>query len=205
MAGDVIFWFGEYYRSKGDSAKAREYFNSLLQKYPSGALAGEAMYQLALIMADEGKPDEAAALFEKLAATFPGSESGRAALRKMARMKKDAGDFSAAIGYYRKVLTPENTEMNAQIQYEIAEACEAQGDLRRAAEEYLKVPYLYGKGAFWSVKAQMKCAQAFERLGSFDEARKVYEKLVNMGISESDLARKRLEWIKWRSDKDAGR
>ena len=91
--------------------------------------------------------------------------------------------------------------MNAQIQYEIAEALEEKGDIRKAVEEYLKVPRLYSKGRFWSLRAELRCAQLFERLEEPAEAKKLYQKLAEMDVEESVLAKKRLEWINWRGRK----
>ena len=129
---------------------------------------------------------------------FPDSESTINAYRKIANFKKDAKDLDGAIGYLRKALGTKNNELNAQVQYEIAESFEKQGDLVKAVEEYLKVSYLYSKGAFWSVRAQLKCAQLFERLDKPEEAKKLYEKLAGMDIEESSLAKSRLEWLKER-------
>jgi len=145
----------------------------------------------------EGEPDEAALGLGKFVSDFPDSELARTAYMKIAKIKKDKGDPDGNIAYLRKAQTGADTELNSQIQYEIAEALEHNGDLAKATEEYMKVPYMYPKGIFWSVRAQLKCAQVMERLGKNDEARKLYEKLAGMDAEESDLARKRLEWLKW--------
>jgi tol-pal system protein YbgF len=198
---DVRFWFGEYYKSKGRYDKAREHFASIVKDYPSGDMVEEALYQLALTAMDDGKTDEAASRLEELTSRFPGSGSARAAYRKLAKMKKDAKDPDAAIAYFGKSLTGDNDEPNAQTQYEIAELYEQKPDLPKASEEYLKVPYLYGKGVFWSVRAQLRAAQIFERMDRIDDAKRLYEKLASMDVQESEFAKKRIEWLKYREQK----
>jgi len=201
MVPDVKFWFGDYHHSKGMYNKAKEYFSSILRDYPSSGIIEETLYQLALTLSDEGRIDEATARFEELADRFPGSDMAKNAYRKIAKLKKDRHDFDSAIKYFRKALTDENNELNAQVQYEIAECLDEKGDFSRATEEYLKTPYLYPKGTFWSVRAQLKCAQDFERINKLDEAKKLYEKLANMDIEESAFAKQRLDWIRWRTTK----
>ena len=150
---------------------------------------------------DEGRTEEAVSLLEELAVKFPGSGPARAAYRKLAKAKKLAKEYDGAIAYFRKSLTADNDELNAQTQYEIAELYEESLDLPKAAEEYLKVSYLYGKGVFWGVRAQLKAAQIFERIDRIDDAKKLYEKLAAMDVQESEFAKKRIEWLKWRTQK----
>jgi len=201
LAADVRFWFGEYYTSKGKYDKAREYFSSILKDFPSSGLAGEALYRLALNLEEEEKRAEAAARFEEVASRLPDSGLARRSYRKIAMLKKESRDFDAAIIYLKKAMTEENSEENAQAQYEIAECAEKKGDLALASEEYLKVPGLFSKGAFWSVRAELAAAKIFERTGRLDEAKSLYEKLAAMDVEESSFARQRIEWIRLREAK----
>ena len=198
MVPDAEFWLGEYYSSKGKFDKAREYYYAIAKDFPSSDLSGRAFYQAALTFLDEGKGEDAIAKFEELASKFPDSEYVRNAYRKIAKFKKDAKDIDGAIEYLIKARGAQNNELNAQLQYEIAESFEEKGDLAGAAEEYLKVPALYPKGVFWSVRAELKSAQIFEKIERLDEAKKLYEKLAGMDVEESAFAKKRLEWMKQR-------
>ncbi len=196
LAPDARFWFGEYYRSKGKLDKAKGYFDSILADFPYCDLIREALTEAAVVLSEEGKPDEAISKLEELAKRFPGSDSGKMAYRKIAKIKKIKKDFDQAIEYYRKALTGDNNELNAEIQYEIAESYEMKGDLQGASDEYLKVTDLYSNGAFWSVRAQLKCAQALEAVGKPCEASLLYEKLAGMEVEESDFAKKRLDILR---------
>ncbi len=196
LAADAGFWLGEYYAAKGKYDKAREYYYSIVKDFPSIDLAGKALYRAALTYQDEGRIDESVVKLEELYSKFPDSEFVKSGYRKIAKIKRDNKDYPAAIDYYRKALTLENNEINSQVQYEIAESFENGGDLGRSAEEYMKVPGLYYKGAFWSVRAELKAAQIFEKLNRLNEAKKLYERLAEMDIEESAFANKRLEWIR---------
>ncbi|MDD5421985.1 MAG: tetratricopeptide repeat protein, partial [Candidatus Omnitrophica bacterium] len=201
LAVDARLWFAEYYNSKNDYGKAKDYLLSILKDFPSSAMAEEALYQLALLLYEEGKADEAIARFDELASRSGNTELVNTVYRKVANIKKDRKEFDSAIFYFSKVLGADNNESNAQLQYEIAECYENKGEFAAAAEEYLKVPYLYSKGVFWSIRSQLKCAQVFERLGKPDEAARLYEKLADMDVEESVFAKKRLEWLKWEKKK----
>lgn len=201
IASDVKFWFADYHRAKKNFDVARGYYESVLKEHPSDETGEEALYNIGMTFVDELKADEAMKRFDELGSRFPGSGIARGAYRKAAKLKKDARDYDGAVSYLEKALTKDNDELNAQVQYEIAESYEAKNELGRAVEEYLKVPYLYSKGTFWSVRAQLKCAQLLERMERFDDARKLYEKLADMDIEESQLAKQRLEWLRWRGEK----
>jgi TolA-binding protein len=198
LVPDVRFWFAEYYMSKAMYDKAREYLSSILRDFPSSDIIIDTLYQMALSFLEEGRLRDAEAYFGETASRFAGSAIARDAHRKIALIKRKAEDYGSAIRSLRAALTADNSELNAQIQFEIAECEEAGGDLQRAAEEYLKVPAAYPKGTFWSLRARLKCAEIFEKLGKFDDAVKLYNELADMGITESEFAKKRLKWLEER-------
>lgn len=200
IALDVRFWFADHYRSKGEYAKARSYYEEIAGGQAADRAVEEALYNAAMTYIEEGKPDQALSRFDDLALRFPGSAVAKTALRKTATIMKEMKNYDGAVASLSKALTKENTELNAQVQFEIAECYEAKAEAAKAVEEYLKVPYLYPAGTFWSVRAQLKCAQLLERMERYDDAKTIYEKLARMDIEESEFARQRLEWLKWRKE-----
>ena len=144
-------------------------------------------------LAGETRAVEAAVRLKELISATSDAGLKRDAARKMAGMLKLEKNYRSAIEYLRKALTDEKTDLNAQTQYEIAELFEAEGDLNRAAREYLKAPRLYPKSVFWGVRARLSCAKIFERLQKWEEAKHLYEKLASMDVEESKFAKERLE------------
>jgi TolA-binding protein len=193
LGPDVKFWFAEYYRSKLERDKARGYYRMIAGEYPSSDIASEALIQTGNTFQEEGRLDEAIKEFALAARDFPDTAAARNAYRKMARIEKDRKDFDRAAEYYRKALTKENNEANAQVQYEIAELYELKGDVKTATEEYLRSHDLYFKGAFWSTRALLKAAQLFEKAGNIKEAKNVYGQLAGMDVVESKLAKEKLK------------
>ncbi|MDP3789630.1 MAG: tetratricopeptide repeat protein, partial [Candidatus Omnitrophota bacterium] len=106
-----------------------------------------------------------------------------------------AGSYNLAIAHFKKALTEEDSEMNAEIQYNIAQCVEANGDPKASIEEYLKVAYLYPSSRFWGIKSEFRCAQIFEKNNETEKAKKIYERLVNEPVEEGKYAKDRLAWF----------
>ncbi len=94
-----------------------------------------------------------------------------------------------AMDYFKIALTGENSEMNAQIQYDIAQCYEKIGKDDEAIEEYIKVEYRYPQGKFWVMQSRLKSAELFEKKGDTETALKVYQKLADGGGPEAEKAR----------------
>jgi tol-pal system protein YbgF len=196
LAGDARYWFGEHCLSMRRYDKAKTYFDQIITGFPASDLAKEAMMRIALILLEEGKDDEAVSKLEELIGRYDGSDAARAAHKEIAKIKRRNKEFDQAIGHLEKVITGNGDEADAQIRYEIAESYEDKGDLAKAVEEYHKVFGLYSSVTFWPVRAQLKCAQDLEKLDRPNDAMRLYEKLADMGIEESDFARRRLDALR---------
>jgi len=111
---------------------------------------------------------------------------------RMGSIYKAQEKYSLAIEHFKIALSAEDNETNAQVQYDIAESYEKNGEEGAAIEEYLKVGYRYPGGKFWVARADYKCAELLEKGGEMDRARKLYEKLAGGDSKESELARQKL-------------
>ena len=96
----------------------------------------------------------------------------------------------------KKGLTADETDANAQIQYDIAESYEFNKDFQTATVEYLKVTYIYPKSIFWCARAELKCAQILEDTKQWGQALRIYEKLAQRDVGESEIAKQRIEWLR---------
>jgi TolA-binding protein len=118
---------------------------------------------------------------------------------KLAKLYKNLNDLDKAISLFQSALTKSDDSIldtaDVQIQFEIAELQELKGDLNRAIEAYLKIPYLYPAQNSWVVKSYLRVARIFEDKNDWREAKKIYEKLVAQDIEEAKFAQERLDWI----------
>ena len=104
--------------------------------------------------------------------------------------------YTEAVEYLKKAQTQDDTDFNAQIQYDIAESFELNKDSERAVLEYIKISYVYPRSTFWVSQAELKCGNLLEEMKKYDQAIKVYERLSRRDVKESEYAKKRLEWLK---------
>jgi tetratricopeptide (TPR) repeat protein len=84
----------------------------------------------------------------------------------------------------------------AGIQMKIAEVKEAQGKFDDAAEEYLKVTYVYPEDSPMVTKALLRVGAIYENKEKFKEALKIYDKVLSMDVPEAKFAQERIDWIK---------
>ena len=133
--------------------------------------------------------------FEELVYSYPKSAFAKAAHKEAGEALESAHSYRMAIAHYRKALTEEDSEINAEIQYHIAECLKVNGELKEAVEEYLKVVYLYPSAKFWGIKSEFQCAEIFEKNNEIEKAKKIYERLADEPVEEGEYAKERLAWF----------
>ena len=67
----------------------------------------------------------------------------------------------------------------------------------KAIEEYLKIPYLYPMDTKWVIKAYLRSAKIFENKEDWQEAKNIYDKIMDYEVDERTFAEERLEWIRY--------
>ena len=158
--------------------------------------SADALLKLADIFKGQNAVQEAYDVLNSCINRFPGTDFEKTAYRKIGNLLMENFLFDRAIGYFRRGLTSQRTELNAQIQFQIGEAYQGKGEYDEAVLEFMKVAYLYPNAKFWALRAQLKAAQSFEKEKKIDEAIKVYEKLAKEDAEEAALAAKRLAELK---------
>ncbi len=159
-------------------------------------LAVETKFAKAFILSKKDL-NAAVAAYEQLLKEYPGF--AKSTFIKLASAYKSLNDFDKAIASLAKGLIKSGDDLlektDGQIQFEIADLQEAKGDLNKAIEGYLKIPYLYPQENTWVVKSYLRVARIFEDKNDWDEARKIYEKVASQNIEEAKFAQERLDWI----------
>jgi predicted negative regulator of RcsB-dependent stress response len=179
----------------GDEKRAADEFAGFVKNYPHSIFAADGLFKLAVMMCDSGRDNEAAAYLREFLGVAGDPTRKKEAFRRLAKLMAKRKDYDARIEYLRMALDGENTEMNAQIQYEIAEAFEAKGSYGKALEEYEKVFRIYAEGTFWCIRARLKSAAILEKMKRPGDARALYETLAAMDVEESAYAKKRIEYL----------
>jgi len=194
---EARYLLGMTFREEKRYAEALNEFRPIIENEKS-KMSISASLAVADIFSETAKIDEATQLYQNIVAKYP--QAARDAYVKLADLYRNGGYFSKAVETYQKALSlsaADNSGVgNSQIQFKLAEAAEGAKDLNKAVENYLKIPYLYPQDSYWVVKSYLRVARIFEDRENWQEAKKIYEKVVKENAEESKFAAERLEWIK---------
>ncbi|MBN2028795.1 tetratricopeptide repeat protein [bacterium] len=111
----------------------------------------------------------------------------------------DLNEYMRAVEYLRDVKRDADFETEAEIQYWIGKCFYSMGQFEQAIFEFLKVEYLSKPTSLpWDTTALYEAGLAYTKLEKTEEARKLFEKIVQKEGATSDLgriARARIEEI----------
>jgi len=80
-------WVATYYLNQGNTGAARQRLEGLLKDYPRTLVIPEALFLLAEIHRQEGRPDPAQQLLRRLADEYSYTEWGRRAAQRLAAQR----------------------------------------------------------------------------------------------------------------------
>ena len=60
---------------------------------------------------------------------------------------------------------------------------------------WLFIPYLYADETAWIIKAYLRIGRIFEDKEEWEQAKKIYKKIIEYKTSELKIAQERIEWI----------
>jgi tetratricopeptide (TPR) repeat protein len=112
---------------------------------------------------------------------------------------EDASEFGLAVYVFERVLDSDaEAPLKAEAQYWIGQCYHEKGDLKKAAEAYLRVGHLYPEVRAWGVTGRFKSAEIYQQMGDLDKALDLFEKVEREGRGESyeGYAAKRVTEIK---------
>lgn len=143
--------------------------------------------------------DSSDAIKTYLNITETSPDFSRDAFIKIAGIHEKNKEHSQMIEFLQKALAAPiglSQWSNSQIQFQIADTYEMMNNSDKAVEEYLKIPYLYAKNTSWVVKAYLRVAQIMENKNDWEQAKTIYQKIIDYKVNESKYAQERLQWIK---------
>ena len=112
---------------------------------------------------------------------------------KQARVYATRDMPDKALGLYRKALDIVSVKELASVQFQMAEFLQSQGMFSEAIEAYLKVTYLYSDDTELAVKSLLRVAEIYERKELFHEAVVLYQRVIDLNVSEAKFARERID------------
>jgi tetratricopeptide (TPR) repeat protein len=157
-------------------------------------LGGQAAVAIADLYLKEEKPDAALKVYSD--AVREHKNLAGLIYPKIADIYMTLGDYGAALDFYHKSLEIVPLREMGEIQFKIAQARQAKGELDGAIEEYLKVTYLYSDNTDLTVKSLLRVAAIYENKESFKEALNIYRRIAAMEAGEAKYARERMDFIR---------
>ncbi|MCK4810242.1 MAG: tetratricopeptide repeat protein [Candidatus Omnitrophica bacterium] len=177
-----------YWENK-DLVKAKFYLNRL-KKIENKKIAYKAELYLGEILAQEGKVEEALDLYGKLI-RLNQPISGMASAKK-AFLYKELKDYQNAVVFFKQAV--EKGIENPQVHFSLGYCLEKSAREPEAISEYFRIVHLFNDSKY-KVKAYFRIAKIYEKQNKLDEAKKVYNKLIELDVAEANIARIRIEEI----------
>jgi TolA-binding protein len=193
VANDASYWKGWVLYDSGYEQESLEHFRDLIRVFPGTDKAPRAMLAIGDIYLKKNEIKKAVNTFKDFIRNYSDNKLSNIAKEKIGTCLKLQQEYMRAIDYYEMALTGENSDMNTQIQFDIAECYDKTGRIQEAIEEYLKVEYKYPKNEYWVTRALYRCAELLEKEGETERARKLYKKLSGKTGKEAELARKKIK------------
>jgi TolA-binding protein len=90
----------------------------------------------------------------------------------------ESGQTARALETFVGIDPGSDEELGAELQFWVGECYFKMGRFERAAQEYLRVGFLYPQQVQWATTAEYNAGVSYEKLGRTEEARTIYRKLV---------------------------
>ncbi|MCF7874007.1 MAG: tetratricopeptide repeat protein [Candidatus Omnitrophica bacterium] len=193
---EALLALGHLAWNQGDLNKAKEYFKKGAKYQTSFGLKSK-LY-LAKVYQQDQQTDKALKLYQQLIDSQ--SNIARIALTDKAFLLKEEKKYQKAIQTFKQAI---KAGINSpKIRFALGICLEKKDLDQKAMQQYFKLIYTYPKnpkddsGANYKVKAYFRIAKIHENKNNLDQAKKVYQKIIDLGIKESKIAKVRLEKLK---------
>ncbi len=191
----AFYELGQAYQAKGEYDQAVGAYKRVNNPV-DGELYTKARLAIADILSRELDSASALETYQDIIKTSP--EFRRDAFIKMAEVYRKNQDYTKAIEAYQNALSaPKGSGeiKDAELQFAVGDLYELTNDQDKAVEEYLKLAYLYPKETVWIVKAYLRAGRIFEGAEKWDDAKTVYQKIIQYKTDELKFAQERMDWI----------
>lgn len=159
-------------------------------------LAVDALFNAGICRSKMNDWDGAEAAYERLLRDFPEHQERQKWRLRLGFAYLQAEKPAQALRTFEQIEAGEDTELGAEVQFWLGECYFHLGEYEKAAQEYLRVAYLYPQKDPWAATAEYNAAMSYEKLGREEEARTIYRKLVasrGHGDQWGDMAQERLD------------
>lgn len=186
-------WFslGHLAWNEGNLIEAEKYFHKGSQTETSIGLKNK-LY-LAKIYQERGQTKKALALYEKLINSQ--TDISKIALANKGLLFEKKEKYAKAIKFLKQAYK-EKEVSSPQILFSLANCLEKENLTQEALKYFFELIYSYPKEADYKVRAYFRIARLYENQNDFNQAQQAYQKIIDLGARESNIAKARLKRIK---------
>jgi TolA-binding protein len=169
----------------GSALYALERYDEAAQSYERVArqaretgLIVDALFNAGICRGKMNDWEGALAAYERLVQDFPNYQENQKWSLRLGFVYLQAGRPARALKTFEQIDTGKDAELGAEVQFWLGECFFHMEEYEKAAQEYLRVSYLYPLQDQWAVTGEYNAAVSYEKLGREEEARSIYRKLV---------------------------
>ena len=178
LEGQVLFKMGSALYALEQYPDASLQYRRAAERISDDDLRADALFNAGICRARMNDWDGAISAYRELLEGFPGHpESGTWSLR-LGFAYLEAGQAGRALETFVGIDPGADDELGAELQFWIGECYFKMDRYERAAEEYLRVGFLYPHQVQWAATAEYNAGVSYEKMGRAEEARTIYRKLI---------------------------
>jgi len=210
LADKSLYWAGRSAFEQKGFRRAIDYYNQLIRFYTNSAMIPEARFAQGDTLTEIGDFAGAILAYDEIVKKYPGSPLFVRAVGRIGDCQFTLGSdrfdrYQEAATSYRTALThPHITpDLVVQVEYKLARSYERLGRNSEALTHYLNVTYGWlasrNQGVpveeVWFVRSAFAAAALKEAAQAWDDAIKIYERIVESGVTAGADAKIRMERI----------
>ncbi len=196
VSQEALLSLGHLAWNQGNLEKAEKYFKKGAEKDTVFGLKSK-LY-LAKTYQQKQQNEKALELYQQLIDSQ--SNFAKIAMIDKAFLLKDLKKYQKAIPAFKKAL--EDGAPSPQVRFALGICLEKEKFDQEAIQQYFKLIYTYPASGQddsetnYKIKAYFRIAKIYESQNNPDQAQKAYQKIIDLGVKESKIAKMRLEKLK---------
>ena len=191
FSADVHLRLGAFHQTLGNLLPAAGAYRRVLESpRATRAQRQEAAYKLLRCYSRLYQWDEALRVARRIEDEFPRHPDRRDVQLEIGYILKETGQYGAAISYLEEVLEWAKGEDAAEARYYIGQCYQNMSEYRMAIQAFAQVAF-HGADASvnWINSADFQRAGCHEQLGEFDQARSIFQRIINREGAGSEYGR----------------
>lgn len=184
VKAEAVFNLGKLFVELKDYSRALDYFRQLLISFPNSQLIPATLFESAKLLWEMQKKEEAITYLHRLISNYPESPFQNQGFLKLGHYYLAKEEHLKALEYFKKAIQSKEPDISAQAQLGFGQALAAMGDLKQSVAELLKIVYLFPEKKELVTNALLEAGGYYEKLGNWDEAIAVYNKILSQNKEE---------------------